>query len=467
MNTLYDPRVAIVVLPSASYTDGQLAPDAISKALARLGDLLGWSESGAGPFAGVIPAGASVLAKPNWVSHENQGPWGLDPLITHGSLVRTAVRGLLRSDASEILVGDAPLQLCDFERLLAGSGLHSWARELAARQPCFRGIRDFRRTTCNFEDGIRVAVEDRIPQEQFVLFDLGLTSLLESVTDSGRSFRVTQYDPTHMVRTHARGRHQYLIARAALEADVVLNLPKLKTHRKAGVTCALKNLIGINGNKEYLPHHRVGGAQSGGDCYPGRSLIKRTLEYAFDRLNLARSPLESRFWLEVTRALGHASRRVVDQLGVEGSWCGNDTIWRTCLDLNRILLYGRPDGSVADELQRDVLHVVDAVVAGQGEGPLAPEPLPLGIIFAGRNAAAVDWVGAQLLGYDPTRIPIVREAFGNFRWPITKFVPSDIFLLGDWGAGKAEELLTSVRKPSSLIYPMGWKDAVSTTAAPG
>jgi len=36
----------------------------------------------------------------------------------------------------------------------------------------------------------------------------------------------------------------------------------LKLHRKAGITCALKNLIGINGNKEYLPHHRLGGSQA-------------------------------------------------------------------------------------------------------------------------------------------------------------------------------------------------------------
>jgi uncharacterized protein (DUF362 family) len=60
-----------------------------------------------------------------------------------------------------------------------------------------------------------------------------------------------------MAKTHHPGVHQYLVAKEVIEADIIINLPKLKTHRKAGVTCALKNLIGINGNKEYLPHHRV------------------------------------------------------------------------------------------------------------------------------------------------------------------------------------------------------------------
>ena len=30
---------------------------------------------------------------------------------------------------------------------------------------------------------------------------------------------------------------------------LVVNVPKLKVHKKAGITCCLKNLIGINGNK--------------------------------------------------------------------------------------------------------------------------------------------------------------------------------------------------------------------------
>jgi hypothetical protein len=262
-----------------------------------------------------------------------------------------------------------------------------------------------------------------------------------------------------MVRTHGPGRHQYLVARAATEADVVVNLPKLKTHKKAGVTCALKNLIGINGNKEYLPHHRVGGAEGGGDCYPGRSKIKRLLEYAFDRLNLAESGASRQFWHGTTRVLDKIARLAGDRLGVEGSWHGNDTIWRTCLDLNRILLYGRSDGTLADEPQREVVHVVDAVVAGQGDGPLAPEPLPLRMLLAGRNPAAVDWVAARLLGYDPLRIPIAREAFGRFRWPLTTFGQADVELTGDLGAGRADEVLAEYELPP-VSYPLGWADAV-------
>ena len=44
-----------------------------------------------------------------------------------------------------------------------------------------------------------------------------------------------------------------------------------------------------------------------------------------------------------------------------GNWYGNQTTWRMCLDLNRIALYGRLDGSIADTPQRRLVHIVDAI----------------------------------------------------------------------------------------------------------
>ena len=193
--------------------------------------------------------------------HENQGAGGIEPLVTHPSLVRAATEAALRAGASQVMVGDAPVQGCDFDSLLSATGLDLWAASLMKSEPRFKGVHDFRRTTCVFVNGVRVASENLQGEDGFVLFDLGSESLLEPITDDRASFRVTCYDPRLMAKTHAPGRHQYLVARDVMEADVIINLPKLKTHKKAGVTCALKNLIGINGNKEYLPHHRTGGSE--------------------------------------------------------------------------------------------------------------------------------------------------------------------------------------------------------------
>jgi hypothetical protein len=167
----------------------------------------------------------------------------------------------------------------------------------------------------------------------------------------------------------------------------------------------------------------------------------------------------AKVWHGVGRQFQRVSRLTGDQLGTEGSWSGNDTIWRTCLDLNRILLYGRLDATMAERPQRQVLHVVDGVVAGQGDGPLAPQPLRLGLILAGQNAAAVDRVGAHLLGYDPERVPLVREAFGNFPWPITAFAPGEVVLLGDWRPGSADQVFREREILRPVIHPLGWRDS--------
>jgi len=457
----FDSRVAAVDTGVMNYS--QSTNSTITAALDGIGRMLGWDAGDRGPLGQVITPGSKVVLKPNWVMHENSGPWGMPPLVTHQSVVQATTEAALRAGAGEVVVGDAPIQICDFPLLLHNTGLDEWAERLKTSEPRFKGIRDFRRTVSRLVDGVRIADENVQAEDGFVLFDLAGDSLLEPITDENASFRVTCYDPRLLAKTHAPGCHRYLIAREILEADVIVNLPKLKTHQKAGITCALKNLIGINGNKEYLPHHRIGGHELGGDCYPGGSDLKRALEFVHDRQNMTKSHAAGRMWRSAATQIYRLLRLKGDRYGIEGSWSGNDTIWRTCLDLNRILLYGTPQGTMSDEVQRRVIHIADAIVAGQGNGPLAPEPLPMGLLLAGENAAAVDWVGAHLLGYPPENIPIVRQALGRFRWPLTSFSGKDIRLVGDIGEGVAGEVLG--RRPNETInHPVGWKDVARSPA---
>jgi uncharacterized protein (DUF362 family) len=464
------PDVGIARLPSASYpafdqtANGNGAP--VFQALGRLADSLGWSDD-SGPFGKVIPAGARVLIKPNMVLHRNDDPRfknqaGLDCLVTHASLIRAATEAALLTGAAEVLVGDAPIQGCDFEALMQATGLDKWSHELRAREPRFKGVRDFRRTTCVIVHGVRVAAENLQSEDHFTLFDLGRESLLEPISGDDHRFRVAWYDHRLMAKTHHPGKHQYLVAYEVMDADVIVNLPKLKTHKKAGVTCALKNLIGINGNKEYLPHHRLGGPKTGGDNYPDDGVVKRALEYVSDRQNVTTSYAGGMLWHLFFALLVRTSRARGDRVGMDGSWSGNDTIWRTCLDLNRILLYGRPDGTMSEQMQRRVIHIADAIVAGQGNGPLAPEPLELGLVLGSNNAAAMDWVGAQVLAYDPQKVSLVRHAFDSFHWPIANFSTSDVRLVGDLGAGAPRAMLEGVKR--CVTHPVGWRDAASQQA---
>jgi uncharacterized protein (DUF362 family) len=455
-DSLNSHRVALLRTPSPRYED--LSVEDILSTLERGAVALGWSPGSGGAFTQAIPAKSQIVVKPNFVLHKNLGSWGPDPLFTHSLIVKAVTEAALLAAPSCLLIGDAPIQSCDFDALLQMNGLPEWAHELGLIYPSFQGIRDFRRTICSYENGRRVATENLLPEADFVLFDLGSSSLLEPVTNADDRFRVTCYDPRILAQRHRRGVHQYLIAKPVLEADVVLNLPKLKMHKKAGITGALKNLVGINGNKEFLPHHRLGGSSSNGDCYPGFHPLKRLLEFTLDRQNIKNSNTPDSAWRFLTRTLSQLISIMGDRIGVEGSWSGNDTVWRMALDLNRILLYGRPDGTMADSPQRLILSVIDAIVAGQGEGPLAPEPLPLSLLLMGANPAALDWVGAALLGFNPNAVPLTLSAFRMSQWPLTNFSPDSIEVVGDYGTLGLPDLLDSM-SVTDRIFPAGWKAA--------
>jgi uncharacterized protein (DUF362 family) len=373
------------------------------------------------PLGDVIPAGSSVVLKPNWVSHCNRSGHGLDCLVTHASVIEAVVKYVMLTNPRRILIGDAPLQGCDFESLKRLCGVDEMAQRLR-RHGVEVQIADFRRTVLT----VSSRDEEARGIDSYVLFDLGQNSLLEFLAADSDRFRVTMYNPDEMFRTHARGKHQYLIAREVLDADVLINLPKLKTHKKAGVTGALKNMAGINGHKEYLPHHRKGGASDGGDCYEGSFWLKRRAEDLLDFANRRQPGRVQSLLAESASALARHAAANGGNADLEGSWHGNNTVWRTCLDLQRIAHYGRWDGSLAGQRQRRIITITDAIVAGEGEGPLANTPAPSGFLTAAVNTAAADWVHARLMGFDPVCIPLIRESFGEFAWPVAGFDPSTI-----------------------------------------
>ncbi|MFO8056183.1 MAG: DUF362 domain-containing protein [bacterium] len=49
--------------------------------------------------------------------------------------------------------------------------------------------------------------------------------------------------------------------------------------------------------------------------------------------------------------------------------------------------------------------VTDAVMAGEGQGPMHAEPSPLGVLVAGDNGPAVDTVCCRLMGFEPSEVP--------------------------------------------------------------
>jgi len=155
--------------------------------------------------------------------------------------------------------------------------------------------------------------------------------------------RIADARCTAVVRYEAGRRYRsFEVIRELLDADIVLNLPKFKTHSLTYVTGAVKNLFGL---------------------VPG--------------LAKARWHLKTRSRSEFADFL---------------------------LDLYEVLLNGFVKPKVW-------LHVVDAVVAMEGEGPgTGGRPRPVGALLAGTDAVAVDAVAVRLVGFDPGRVRTVTAA---------------------------------------------------------
>jgi uncharacterized protein (DUF362 family) len=452
---LYDlcPDVRLPELPK--WTKVTTALVTLRALLSQAGlDLSNLGSPAWNPLGKIIREGAKVVIKPNWVRHRNLSDHGMDCLVTHTCVIDAILSYVAKTHPEYIVIGDAPVQGCNFEALMAACHVPEMIERFTAHNVNV-SVKDFRRTIHpNGSLGGRPQEGCR-PMDEFILYDLGADSTLEAITTPDSQFRVTLYNPAMLKRTHGPGKHQYLIARDVIEADVVINVPKLKTHKKACITGALKNLVGINGHKEYLPHHRKGGSQSEGDCYVGRSRLKSVVEDLLDATNRAQGTIARRMLANAVRVCMAFGKVVGVDNNYEGSWYGNDTVWRMSLDLQRVLHYGRADGTLTDHVQRTVLTITDAIIAGQGDGPLAPTPIALGIMTLGANTAAVEWVHALLMGLNPQHIPLTREAFAPHRYPLTHFPPTEVVIRVDGRPVAASQLFT--QHGCAFRAPSGWQ----------
>jgi len=349
--------------------------------------------------------GKSVLLKPNWVKHSSKTEDELC-LRTNDNFLLSTLTYILKNSPSKVIIADAPIQRCDWKKMLSITFLAE-LKKLSYQFNIPVEVIDFRRQIINTRQG-NVLTEVR-PLSDYVIVDTGEKSYLEPVSlPNENRFRVTCYDPDRMREAHTQGIHKYCIAKEFFEADVVISLPKIKTHEKTCITGALKNLVGINGDKDFLPHHRIGGTQRGGDCYPGKSILRYWAELALDRANHRQQSVGSRYWRYLSAILWRLSIPSSEHQLAAG-WYGNDTVWRMVLDLNLIAEYGKSDGLISTHKQRQIFSLCDAVIAGQGDGPLRPKPLPLGFISFTDNSPLNDWIMAILMGFNPDKIPILKK----------------------------------------------------------
>jgi uncharacterized protein (DUF362 family) len=374
------------------------------------------------PLGTLTPRGSHIVLKPNFIRHWNSNAnadsvsASVESVITHGAVLRAMVDYAFLAAGVEgsVTIAEAPQHDCDFEKIREIAGLDEMVRLYEDELGRELEIIDLRRESVTYRDA--VIIERRpLPGDPrgYRMIDLGSHSAFEGSGLDPQRFRGADYDPGPTTEHHRDGRNEYLLSETVLSADLVVNLPKLKTHKKTGVTLALKNLVGINGDKNLLPHHCVGSVDQGGDEYPGSSWFDATRSLGTEAGRaLLKRQMGARF-IRWARRVEEAIRG--DDFIRSGNWYGNRTTWRMCVDLNRCFYYSDAKGEdfEASEPIRKVLTVMDGVVAGEGDGPLRPGNIPLGSVIAATDPIALDLVALRLMGFDEQNIPKIWEPMND------------------------------------------------------
>jgi uncharacterized protein (DUF362 family) len=139
-------------------------------------------------LCGLHVKGKRILLKPNLVEFDPKGV-----INTHPAVIEAAVDSFRSLGAAQVIIGEGPGHRRDNEYLLAASGLHQVIRE------------------------------HRVRYVDLNSDDVRATPLRSSFTDFG----------------------QLYFPEALHNADLLVSMPKLKTHHWAGVTLSLKNMFGV------------------------------------------------------------------------------------------------------------------------------------------------------------------------------------------------------------------------------
>lgn len=441
--------VSVIYANTYSYKDKESICNAVNLAIEKL------------QIGQIIKPGMNVLIKPNLVMDINHNiDGGTDCLYTQAEVVEPVLSYVIECLCGQgsIVIGDAPMQECVFENIVGYKQL------VEKYSKCGIPIRlvDFRELTSYVKDGVHYKSVREDANGSIINLGKDSEFYLSNITD-GSKMRVTNYDPRILPKHHHGDIHEYYVSNYLLNADVIINMPKPKSHRKGGVTISLKNLVGINTRKEFLPHHMKGSKANGGDEYLKKSKIHSLRSSLLDMKNTLEADNKHTIAKLFKYPIGLCSL-ILKQTGnlySEGSWYGNDTISKTIVDLNRIAMYADKNGVIRSTPQRNMIIVADMIVSGEKEGPVNPSPKDTGIIVAGTNPVCFDEVVSTLMGFDYNKIPSIvraRKSNGKLRL-INDNEEADILSNSSIIDGrKAADL-----SPDSLLWfepTSGWKNHI-------
>lgn len=368
----------------------------------------------------LILPGSKVVIKPNLVTDKNNnnkvGPTELDCLITNWNIIFTLLKRLNEVPNLKIVIAECPMQWCDLNKIVTESVKRTLTNIYKYSSVEFKDLRAYKYIKNKNNKLKEIEKVDKLESINVHLDDSSMFFLTNSKIDK---LRIMDYPLEGLKKYHTFKKHIYNFDSVYLECDYIISVPKLKTHMKAGMTGAMKNLVGTVSDKECIPHHTKGSKSSNGDCYEKFAFDKALGEYLYDCAYqcLRKYPQIYELLKGITNKGILKLRRSLNlNDNISGSWYGNITLPKSIIDINRAMIYGGLDGKLHKTPQRTLLTLMDCVLIGEENGPLAPSPKSMNTIIFSDSCMLADKVAATLLGFSIDKIHYLNKSFikGDF-----------------------------------------------------
>jgi uncharacterized protein (DUF362 family) len=383
------------------------------------------------PLSDLVQKNGTVVIKPNLVRDTHpMGQKAVLSTVTNASILRPIIDYTIIAleGKGQIAICDAPLQITNIDCVCKINGLNKLLEFYASQKLDIKiSLIDLRKRALVKDNHTKKEQPKELKGDPlgYSIINLGQDSIHTEIQKDWKKYFVTGYDPKTLRKYQTDKKHCYLISNTLLSADLIISIPKLKTHKKAGITVALKNFVGINGCKDFLPHHRMGDPKNGGDQYPSPPDPLCRITHGIDRC--AQVPkLTHTTPFNIGK---HLSNQIVQRDYIEGNWHGNDTLWRTVVDLNMAIRFSDKQGKLCETPQRKFLFLVDGIVGQEKFGPMHGPPKKCGVLIGGINPCAVDYVAAKLMGFNYKYLRQIAVPFSRrnkMKYPLVDFGEEEI-----------------------------------------
>lgn len=394
------------------------------------------------PFGCFINPGDTVLIKPNLVVDAYYlSKTDFQSAVTHGSIIRPIIdyTFLALNGKGKIIVADGPIDLTDFHNATISNGLFQTIHYLKEGFSVPIELLDLRDERLKKISSIKLGkvelsawIREKLSGDPlgYVTVDLKEDSEFEQIPDKYHYLRSTQLirNKSEPKKHHQLGKHEYGIAKTVLDADVIISVPKLKAHKKTGNTINLKNTIGTIVPRYWMPHY-----MEGYDEYDDSIGIKHRIIKRLWTLSHIRS-----IGCLLIKDLSKSSR-----IEIGGSNPKNDTLWRSILDVNKVLFYADKNGVIRDTPQRNFFSIVDGIIGGEKNAPLEPSPKETRLVIGGFDPIAVDYVCTGIMGFDYRKVKVIVNALRLRKHPLGISKITEVTTVGDW-------------TPAHFIPPTNW-----------